>query len=209
MIAKLKGIIDTLALDHTLIDVNGVCYQVYASTKALAQLGKEGDKAILFTETVIRNELPQLFGFINQEEQDAFRLLTTVQGVGAKVALGILSALTPSELTLAIYNQDKAQITRADGVGPKLAIRLISELKDKVSSITGISNVGSISVFSANATSQSIQVSDAFSALESLGYRRSEASSGIQYAMQQLGTEAKTADIIRVALSSFSNQKIG
>lgn len=208
MIAKLKGLLDTIALDHVLLDVNGVCYQVYVSTKALSQLGGEGDKVVLYTETVIRNELPQLFGFINLAEQDAFRLLTTVQGVGAKVALAILSALTPDELNLAIYNQDKAQITRADGVGPKLALRLISELKDKVSHF-GIKGIGPSASASHSTDNQPSQVSDAFAALESLGYRRSEAAAGIQYALQDLGSDAKAADIIRVALSSFSNKKVG
>ncbi|WP_032112883.1 Holliday junction branch migration protein RuvA [Candidatus Paracaedibacter symbiosus] len=204
MIAKLKGIVDTIALDHLLIDVNGICYQVSTSTKTLAHIGAVGDRVVLYTEMLLRNELPQLIGFYNTVEQDCFRLLTTVQGVGARVALAILSVLTPDELTLAIYNQDKAQITRADGVGPKLALRIISELKDKVSSVS--LGGGITQELPATQGGGSSQVSDAFAALESLGYRRHEAAAAIQQAMQKLGSDASTADIIRIALSTFSNR---
>lgn len=206
MIAKLKGKIDTIGLDHLLVDVNGVCYQVFTSVKTLARAGAEGDLIVLFTEMITRNELPQLYGFHDAVEQSCFRLLTTVQGVGSRVALAILSVLNADELTLAIYNQDKAQITRADGVGPKLALRIISELKDKVS---GISMEGSLHTLSTSKGGEGTQVSDAFAALESLGYRRHEAAGAIQQAMQQLGNQASTAEVIRLALSTFSNRLAG
>lgn len=205
MIAKLKGRIDTIGIDHLLVDVNGVCYQVFTSVKTLARAGAEGDPVVLFTEMIIRNELPQLYGFHDVVEQSCFRLLTTVQGVGSRVALAILSVLSADDLTLAIYNQDKAQITRADGVGPKLALRIITELKDKA---TGIVPEGSLQNLSATDGPGS-QLADAFAALESLGYRRHEAAGAIQQAMQKLGSEATTADVIRVALSSFSNRLVG
>lgn len=206
MIAKLKGVIDTIGLDHVLVDVNGVCYHVFASAKTLSRVGSEGDPVVLVTEMVIRNELPQLFGFQDFFEQEWFRLLTTVQGVGARVALAILSVLTPDELALSIYNQDKSQITRADGVGPKLALRIISELKDKVSNIPA---GGSTYPNLARKDTDSSQVADAFSALESLGYRRHEAAAAIQQAMEQLGAQASTGDIVRVALSIFGNRLAG
>jgi Holliday junction DNA helicase RuvA len=206
MIAKLKGRVETIGIDHLLVDVNGVCYQVFTSVKTLSRIGCVGDPVVLFTEMMTRNELPQLYGFYDLSEQECFRLLITVQGVGARVALAILSILTPDELTLAIYNQDKGQITRADGVGPKLALRLISELKDKTSAIT---RSGSISHLpTANGTVPS-QVADAFSALESLGYRRHEAAGAIQQAMQQLGQQASTAEVIRLALSTFNTKSVG
>lgn len=210
MIAKLKGIVDTIGLDHILVDVNGVCYHVFASTKTLSGVGGEGQPVVLLTEMVIRNELPQLFGFHDLSEQEWFRLLTTVQGVGARVALAILSVLTPDELTLSIYNQDKSQITRADGVGPKLALRIISELKDKVSGLSALPTTkGSISHSVVGKDSSAGQVADAFSALESLGYRRHEVAGVIQQAIQQLGTEASTGDVVRTALSIFGNRLAG
>lgn len=202
MIAKLKGRIDTIGIDHLLVDVNGVCYQVFTSVKTLARVGAEGEQVVLYTEMLIRNELPHLYGFHDAVEQSCFRLLTTVQGVGSRVALAILSVLSANDLTLAIYNQDKAQITRADGVGPKLALRIITELKDKA---TGIVPEGSLQNPSA-ADGSGSQLADAFAALESLGYRRHEAAGAIQQAMQKLGNQAATPDIIRVALSSFSNR---
>lgn len=206
MIAKLKGIVDTIGIDHVLVDVNGVCYQVFTSAKTLSRLGSEGDRVVLVTEMVIRNELPQLFGFQDLLEQEWFRLLTTVQGVGARVALAILSVLTPDELALSIYNQDKAQITRADGVGSKLALRIISELKDKVSSISVGGNLPQNLTRNATETGQ---VADAFAALESLGYRRHEAAAAIQQAMQELGGQASTGEVVRVALSIFGNRLAG
>lgn len=206
MIAKLKGVIDTIGIDHILVDVNGVCYQIFTSSKTLSGVGSEGNRTILFTEMVIRNELPQLFGFQDFHEQQWFRLLTTVQGVGARVALAILSVLTPDELVLSIYNQDKAQITRADGVGPKLALRILSELKDKVA---GISSCVSASHNLAQNGTESGHVADAFAALESLGYRRHEAAAAIQQAMQQLGGKADTGEVVRVALSIFGNRLAG
>lgn len=206
MIAKLKGIVDTIGLDQIIIDVNGVCYQIATSTKTLARVGAVGDRVMLHTEMMMRNELPYLIGFYDTAEQDSFRLLTTVQGVGARVALAILSVLNPDELILAIYNQDKVQITRADGVGPRLALRIISELKDKISSISHHGNLGGASALNHEGETHDSQISDAFAALESLGYRRHEASAAIQQAVQKLGSEAETADIVRVALSTFNKQ---
>ena len=197
--------IESIEIDHLLVDVNGVCYRVFTSTKTLSRSGAEGEAVCIFTEMITRNELPQLYGFHNLAEQDCFRLLTTVQGVGARVALAILSVLDAEELTLAIYNQDKAQISRADGVGAKLALRIISELKDKVAGIS-IKSGGKQNLASSRHLNPS-PTSDAFAALESLGYRRHEVASAIQQAIQHLGSQTTTAEIIRLALAYFSKLK--
>ncbi|MGA8399592.1 MAG: Holliday junction branch migration protein RuvA, partial [Stellaceae bacterium] len=131
MIAKLTGILDHIGADGAIVDVGGVGYLVFASTRTLGQL-QPGAAARLLIETHVREDHIHLYGFIDAAERDWFRLLTTVQGVGAKVALAILSAVAPNDLTLAIVAQDNAMLARADGVGPKLAARIVNELRDKV-----------------------------------------------------------------------------
>src|SRR3954454_14248874 len=132
MIAKLKGLLDGFGADFAVIDVGGVGYLVFASTRTLSALGAIGEEVVLHTEMLVAEDSIRLVGFTTAAERDWFRLLTSVQGVGARVALAILSAVAPEALTLAILAQDKAALARADGVGPKLAARIVNELRDKV-----------------------------------------------------------------------------
>ena len=135
MIAKLTGLLDSFGADHAVIDVRGVGYLVSASTRTLSVLGAIGGEVALHIETQVSEDAIRLIGFASVEERDWFRLLTSVQGVGARVALGILSALTGDELHRAIAGGDKAMVARAQGVGPKLALRIVTELKDKAGGV--------------------------------------------------------------------------
>lgn len=202
MIAKLRGILDAIAADSLILDVQGVGYHIYASRRTLTALPDLGQTTTIFIEYLIRQEQPQLFGFITKIEQEWFRLLITVQGVGAKVALGILSALNPEELAQALYTQDKTMICRADGVGPKLAGRITSELKDKGGTIGFAIPSSEISLKSGSAPD--LIFTDAISALSHLGYRRAEATQAIAQAAQQLGPNAVIAELIRSGLAILS-----
>lgn len=202
MIAKLTGLLDSTGSDWLVIDVGGVGYQVFASSRTLSQLPDNNQKFSLNIESLVRNEQTQLFGFIDEEERSTFRVLLDIQGVGAKVALALLSALTVEELHQAIVTQDQALITRADGVGPKLAGRIISELKSKVGALafgTSPKDLGGsgVSVISGG-------MSEAISALTNLGYRRHEAVEAVAKASQTLGPSAQTEDLIRQSLSLLS-----
>ena len=175
MIGKLSGVIDSVTGAQVLLDVSGVGYVVTCSARTLRRMGPTATPASLLIETHVREDAINLYGFADAEEQSWFRLLTTVQGVGAKVALGILGSLTPSELANVIAAQDKTTLTKADGVGPKLALRLVTELKDKVPSFMSLPAHG---VKSAEAVAGNLAASlngDAVSALVNLGYRRAEA----------------------------------
>lgn len=199
MIAKLTGIIDTLGDTFTVLDVNGVGYLVSCSSRTLNQLGSKGDRAILYIETVMRTESLQLYGFASAEEQNCFRLLTTVQGVGMKMGLALLSALSPSDLYQAIASQDKETLTRADGVGPKLASRMITELKDKIPSESTFS-----ATLYSHPSSLTPMVEEAISALVNLGYRRIEAVTAVSKAHQFCEENASLNDLIRQGLSLMS-----
>jgi Holliday junction DNA helicase RuvA len=201
MIAKLKGILDTVGDDWLIIDVQGVGYLVYGSARLLHQLPSIGESIHILIESVHRQEQIQLYGFSTPTDQHWFRLLLTVQGVGAKVALAIQSALSCDELTHAIVHQDKAMITRAEGVGPKLAGRIVAELKDRVGklSMPGISTALSSTI---NVESS---LQDAISALENLGYRRAEATSAVAQANSSLGASTDPSALIRLALSYLSS----
>ncbi|MDI9640577.1 Holliday junction branch migration protein RuvA [Geitlerinema splendidum] len=199
MIAKLTGIIDTLGDTFAVLDVSGVGYLVSCSSRTLGQLGSRGDKAVLYIETVMRAESLQLYGFASAEEQTCFRLLTTVQGVGMKMGLALLSALSPSDLYQAIATQDKETLTRADGVGPKLASRMITELKDKVPSESGFS-----ATLYSHPSSMAPVMEEAVSALVNLGYRRIEAVTAVSKAQQQCGENVSLNDLIRQGLSLMS-----
>ena len=171
MIGKLKGIIDSIEEDHLLLDVSGVCYLVFASNKTLAKLGEKNSAAELLIETHIREDHFHLYGFAEKTERQWFKILQNVQGVGAKLALVILSTYSPTELTQAIAAQDKAMFGKISGVGPKLATRLVTELKDKAGNIitedfTPAANVTAI---------ESGAKSDAVSALTNLGIARVDA----------------------------------
>lgn len=200
MIAKLKGILDAAGLDWVILDVQGVCYRVYVSNKTMVLLPPLGEAVSLNIQMLVRQEQPILYGFATLEEQEWFDKLITVQGVGARVALALLSALTPSELIQAIQGGDKTLICRADGVGPKLASRLVSELKDKVKSIE--LTVGAV----AQPASVSGNAQDVLSALENLGYKKNEAAPAVARAIEEEGMGAPTAALIRKALSLLASK---
>ncbi len=199
MIAKLTGLIDTIGEAFLILDVGGVGYLISCSSRTLSNIGAKGEKAVLLIETVMRAESLHLYGFESGEEQDCFRLLITVQGVGMRMGLALLSALAPSDIYQAIAAQDKATLTRADGVGPKLASRILTELKDKIpANINFIKNVYPVP------SSLSPNVQEAVSALVNLGYRRLEAVTAVSKAQQHLGEEASLNDLIRQGLSFLS-----
>ncbi|MBY0500844.1 MAG: Holliday junction branch migration protein RuvA [Alphaproteobacteria bacterium] len=199
MIAKLTGLIDTIGDTFLILDVSGVGYLVSCSSRTLSLAGVTGEKVTLFIETVMRAESLQLYGFNSREEQDCFRLLITIQGVGMRMSLALLSTLSPSEIYQAIASQDKLTLTRADGVGPKLASRIVTELKDKVPAELGLA----ASIYSFP-SSLSPMVEEAVSALVNLGYRRIEAVSAVSKAHQHIGENAILNDLIRQGLSLLS-----
>ena len=193
MIARLRGLLDATAADSAVIDVQGVGYLVFASVKTLGALGGPGDAVCLHIETQVREDAIQLFGFTTADERDWFRLLLSVQGVGGRVALAILSVLAPGELHHAIAAKDTASIARANGVGPKLAARIVNELKDKAGSI------GSAAVPTAIPSPKGA-VADTLSALANLGFRPMDASRAVAEAQAELGVEADVGELLRVAL---------
>lgn len=179
MIGKLSGIIDSFGDDHLLLDVHGVCYLVYASARTLSRLGQKGEAASLLIITQVREDAITLFGFADSAEQQWFKLLTSVQGVGAKVGLSLLSACPAERLATIIAAQDKAALTQADGVGPKLALRILTELKDKAIKIDIGQSLGiksdTSSLSSRSSSHNSGLENDAVSALTNLGYARADA----------------------------------
>jgi len=205
MIAKLTGVIDTLGQGYLILDVNGVGYLVQASTRTLSRIGGKGDPASLLIETVIREDAFTLFGFADKAEQEWFKLLTSVQGVGAKAGLAILSVNTPDKISLAIAAKDKAAIQAADGVGPKLATRILTELKDKAANIDLGANPQSVSfsdIASDEPTPDTGIDNDAISALVNLGYARSDAFTAVTKAKPQANDNLQ--DLIRLALKELS-----
>jgi holliday junction DNA helicase RuvA len=201
MIAKLYGRIDETGVDQLVIDVNGVGYLVFASARTLAALGKVDDFATVFTEMQVSETDQRLIGFATKEERDWFRLLNSVQGVGGKVALAILSAIEPQDLALAIGSGDAAMVARANGVGPKLASRIVNELKDKVGVLAGI---GGAAKLMAGAGAAGNHSSDAVSALTGLGFKPGEAGSAVAQAAEELGPDATLDALVRLALKKAS-----
>ncbi len=197
MIAKLKGLLDETGADWAVIDVSGVGYLVHCSTKTLAALGEVGGTCTLYTDLQVSETDMRLLGFAEAAERDWFRLLTQVQGVGSKVALAILSALSTGEVQAACSNGDAAMIARANGVGPKLAGRIVNELKDKAGALPGGGMVGAAGVAVTPAGSAS---ADAVSALENLGFKPAVAARAVAAAQGELGEDAGEGDLIRVAL---------
>ncbi|HWI84805.1 MAG TPA: Holliday junction branch migration protein RuvA [Sphingomonas sp.] len=193
MIARLSGILAETAADHAVIDVNGVGYLAFASTRTLSAIGAVGGSVLLLTEMQVREDAITLFGFGSAAERDWFRLLTGVQGVGGRVALAILSVLEPQELSRAIMSGDKAMISRANGVGPKLAQRIAMELRDKVAGVP----VGPASTWAMPAGSAT---ADAISALANLGFRPAEASAAVSAANDELGPDASLDALVKLAL---------
>ena len=193
MIARLTGILVETASDHAVIDVGGVGYLVQASTRTLSAVGPVGSDVQVFTEMQVREDAMTLFAFGTAGERDWFRLLTGVQGVGGRVALAILSVLDATELSQAIARQDKAMVARANGVGPKLAERIVRELKDKVGAVAlGPSGV--------SITAPSGAAADAVSAHGNLGFRPAEASTAVVAAVDELGESAGLDALVRLAL---------
>ncbi len=208
MIGKLTGRIDTISGNQMILDVNGVGYLVACSAHSLRLAGDIGDTASLWVETQVREDAISLFGFAEVAERDWFRLLTTVQGVGAKSALSILGILSPERLAQAIASGDKGVLTAADGVGPKLALRIATELKDKVAHMPlGAPSAPSSTRLAPTPMAQSTITDDALSALMNLGYRRMEAFAAVSRAASQLGPETKLDALIRTALGELSRQE--
>jgi len=199
MIALLTGQVAALDAGTCVIDVHGVGYLVQASTRTLSALPPPPGSTRLLIETVVREDAILLYGFLDSAERDWFRLLTTVQGVGAKVALGILSALAPGEVAAAIAAQDRAALTRAPGVGAKLAVRLVTELRDKA----GLMPTGAGPVSLAAIAPPGGLAADALSALANLGYKRAEAQPVVDRILQSSGTLTIDA-LIRAALRDLA-----
>jgi len=202
LIAKLKGMVDAIDGDSAVIDVNGVGYLVSASARTLRDL-VVGGAATLLVETIVREDAIALYGFLETAERDWFRILTTVQGVGARVALSILSTLAPDEIARAIAAQDRASLSRASGVGPKLAARLATELKDKVAAF-GVAPAPTRTTDAGSAGPSGSVNEDAVSALVNLGYRRVEAFGAVARVTQRLGANAQLDAVIRAGLQELA-----
>ena len=203
MIGKLKGIVDSIDEDGMILDVNGVGYLVAASARTLRALPAVGQAAALLIETQVREDAIRLYGFLTAGERDWFRLLQNVQGVGAKVALGILGALSSEALSTAIQRQDKAMLSRAPGVGPKLAARLVTELKDKAPAFGGV-DFGPVMADAGESSKLPKAAEDAVLALVGLGYARPQALAAVAKGFASLGPEAQTAALIRLGLKELA-----
>ena len=201
MIAKLKGVVDSVDVDSAVVDVGGVGYLVAASARTLRAL-TAGDAVTVLVETIVREDAISLYGFLEAAERDWFRILTTVQGVGARVALSILSTLSPDEIARAIAAQDRATLSRPAGVGPKLAARLATELKDKAAAF-GVAPVAKVAEAAAPMAAGSVN-EDAVSALVNLDYKRVEAFGAVARVTQRLGPEARLDAVIRAALQELA-----
>lgn len=204
MIGKLKGVIDSIGEDWVILDVHGVGYQVYCSTKTLGKLPAIGEAASLSIETHVRETEIKLYGFTSSLEREWFRLLQNVQGVGAKVALGVLGTLTPGELASAIALQDKVMVARAPGVGPKVAQRIVLELKSKAPGLSGdfSGTIGLQQELGEGVASTA--VTDAVSALTNLGYGSPQASAAVAAALKKTSADADAQTLIRLGLKELS-----
>ena len=217
MIAKLRGLVDGIGEDSCIIDVHGVGYLVFASNKTLSKLAR-GAEVSLLIETVVREDSISLFGFYDAWEKEWFNTLTKVQGVGAKVCLAILSVLSPLQLAQAVSAQDKNSFTRASGVGPKLAARIVTELKDKIvaipttdmakdldMNITPQEDAAGVADVLVAQESDPDKMEDAISALVNLGYQRLEAYKAVNQAVLK-SPDADMATLIKLALKEFANK---
>ena len=204
MIGKLKGVIDEIGEDHVVLDVHGVGYVAHCSARTLGRLGSAGEAAVLFIETYVREDQFRLFGFLTALEREWFRLLQSVQGVGSKVALAVLSTLTPGELANAIALQDKTAVSRAPGVGPKVAVRIITELRNKAPAFAGEAGASIGLKQEIGEGVASAPVADAVSALTNLGYSRDQAANAVAAALKNGGEGADSAKLIRLGLKELS-----
>jgi len=204
MIGKLKGIIDSYGEDYIILDVNGVGYLVHCSPRTLQELPAAGEPATLSIETYVREDQIRLFGFLTDVEREWFRLLQTVQGVGARIALAVLGTLKPADLASAIAMRDKAMVARTPGVGPKVAERIVTELKDKAPAYAGI-DPAVIRLSGAVEDKRAPQpVADAVSALVNLGYGQPQAASAVAAAARNAGERADAASLIRLGLKELA-----
>ena len=204
MIGKLKGVIDEYGDDHVVVDVHGVGYVCFCSSRTLQNLPRPGEAAVLVIETIVREDMIRLYGFADADEREWFRLLTTVQGVGTKVALALLSALRPTELASAIALKDVTALSRAPGVGKKLAERIAQELKDKTPTFASIDPaVVSLAGGIAEKTAPK-PLADAVSALVNLGYPQVQASAAVAAASREAGEDAPTEKLIRLGLRELA-----
>lgn len=195
MIAKLSGLLDDFGPDWAVIDVGGIGYLVHCSARTLASLGNRGDRATVHTEMQVSENDVRLIGFASGAEREWFRLLTGVQGVGSKMALAVLSALTTDELQRACAGGDAAMVARAQGVGPKLAGRIVNELKDRAGALPSAGGLAMAAAAPAGSAS-----ADAVSALQNLGFKPNVATDAVARALEELGDGAGLNDLVRVAL---------
>jgi holliday junction DNA helicase RuvA len=203
MIGKLRGVVDSVEEDALILDVNGVGYLVAASPRTLRALPSAGEAAELLVETHVREDAIRLYGFLTAAERDWFRLLQSVQGVGAKVALGILGALSSEALSAAISRQDKAMMARAHGVGHKLAARLVLELKDKAPAFAAADFAGAEEALE-RGPKLTRAADDAILALISLGYARPQVAAAVARISAQFGPEAQAAALVRAGLKELA-----
>ncbi|WP_441230379.1 Holliday junction branch migration protein RuvA [Tardiphaga sp. 215_C5_N2_1] len=204
MIGKLKGLIDSYGEDYVILDVQGVGYQVHCSARTLQALPQAGEAAVLAIETYVREDQIKLFGFRSDMEREWFRLLQTVQGVGAKVALAVLSTLPPADLANAIALRDKTAVARTPGVGPKVAERIVSELKDKAPAFASVDPVVAQLAGAMDDNRAPGAVRDAISALVNLGYGQPQAAAAVAAASRSAGEDAETAQLIKLGLKELA-----
>jgi Holliday junction DNA helicase RuvA len=204
MIGKLKGLIDSYGEDYVIVDVGGVGYEVHCSARTLQELPGVGQPATLSIETHVREDQIRLFGFVTEIEREWFRLLQTVQGVGAKVALSALGTLKPSELASAIAMRDKAMVARTPGVGPKVAERIVTELKDKAPAYTNVDPALVRLTGALDDKRAPAPVTDAVSALVNLGYAQAQAAAAIAAAARSAGEGAEATTLIRLGLRELA-----
>ena len=207
MIGKLRGLIDAVGADHAIIDVGGVGYEVVCSSRTLSLLPPPGEAVTLSIETYVREDAIKLYGFLSESERGWFRLLQSVQGIGAKVALSILSTLDPGQLANAIALQDKSMVSRAPGVGPKVALRIVNELKDRAPPLALTTTAGPAATQPSGVKTVSLAPTpsaEAVSALVNLGYAPLQANAAISTAMSKAGENARTEDLIRLGLKELA-----
>jgi len=205
LIGKLKGTVDEADEESVTVDVHGVGYVAFCGARMLAQLPGPGEAVELFIETYVREDMIRLYGFATKAEREWFRLLQSVQGVGAKVALAVVGTLTPGDLANAVALQDRATVARAPGVGPKVAARIVAELKDKVPAFSGAAGDESFGLKREIGEGVApAPVADAVSALVNLGYSREQAAGAVATALKEAGEGAASTALIRLGLKALS-----
>ena len=205
MIGKLKGTLEEVGEDHVVVDVHGVGYVAYCGARTLGALPGAGEAVTLFIETYVREDMLRLYGFASEAERGWFRLLQNVQGVGSKVALAILGTLSVGELASAIALQDRATIARAPGVGPKVAARIVTELKDRAPAFSGAADAPSLGFKRDLGEGLAPPpIADAVSALVNLGYSRDQAAGAVAAAVKDGGADAPSTTLIRLGLKVLS-----